>query len=167
MESSRLSLEKAVEEKFIKGSAHPLQCPPSYIIECNGSGSGLPEEDMLVSGFAFSWGQLLEIERDGVMTWEVRFEKLHRDFLDFGIPSRELSDRFLDSVIGLDIPEFLVFKKGSLRSTAASIILTDASKETAAREYLITEFLRGNSSPMNTIVRAIRRSVKANRGRPG
>lgn len=162
-ENSRLILEKAVEDRFLKGEAYGLKCPPSHILECTMGGEEMPPEDSNARGFAFSWGQLLEITKDDIVTWEIRFEKLHRDFFDLGIPSRELSDRFLDSITGLQIPEYLIFKKGSLRSASAAIILTDPKKEKAARKYLINDFIRGNGCPMNTIVRAIRRAIKASR----
>ncbi len=154
-------MEKAIQDKLIRGESCALNCPPSHIVECTTNGESLPEEDGNAKGYAFSWGQLLELERDETVTWEIRFEKLHRDFLDMNKSSRELSDRFLDSVACLNIPDFLLFKKGSLRSSSASIILTDPQKEKPARKYLITIFARGNGSPMISLVRSIRRLAKA------
>ena len=159
--TNRLSLEKAVEERFLKGETASLECPPSHYLECAGNGEDLPFEDVNARGFAFSWGQLIELERDEVVTWEIRFEKLHRDFLDLERTSRELSDLFLDSLDGMQVPEFLIFKKGSLKSSSAAIILVDPAKERAARKFLINEFLRGNGSPMNTLVRSLRRFIKS------
>lgn len=161
-ENGRFVLEKAVEEKFIKGEKGDLKCPSSHIVECSANGESLPEEDRNAKGYAFSWGQLLEMERDDVVTWEIRFEKLHRDFLDLNKSSRELSDRFLDLIGCLDVPDYLLFKKGTLRSCSASIILTDPKKEKLARKYLISVFARGNGSPMVHLVRSIRRLIKAN-----
>lgn len=160
-DTSRLSLERVVEERFLKGETTPLQCPPSHYLECADNGEDLPFEDLNARGFAFSWGQLIELERDEVATWEIRFEKLHRDFLDLERTSRELSDLFLDSLDGLQVPEFLIFKKGSLKSSSAAIILVDQSKERAARKFLIRGFLRGNGSPMNNLVRSLRRFIKS------
>lgn len=160
-DKSRLSLERTVEERFLKGETASLECPPSHYLECAGNGEDLPIEDVNARGFAFSWGQLIELERDEVVTWEIRFEKLHRDFLDLERTSRELSDLFLDSLDGLQIPQFLIFKKGSLKSSSAAIILVDPGKERAARKFLINEFLRGNGSPMNTLVRSLRRFSKS------
>lgn len=154
-------MEKTVLDKFIRGQACDLKCPPSHIIECIGNGESLPDEDRNAKGYSFSWGQLLELERDEMVTWEIRFEKLHRDFLDLNKSSRELSDRFLDSISYLKIPDFLLFKKGSLRSSSASIILTDADKEKPARKYLVSILARGNGSPMISLVRSIRRLVKS------
>ena len=154
--------EETVIDRFIKGEAYALKCPPSHIVECSGNGEILTEEDENAKGYAFSWGQLLELERDEVVTWEIRFEKLHRDFLDLNKPSRELSDRFLDSSGGLNIPDFLLFKKGSLRSSSASIILADPKKEKLARKYLLSVFAGGNGSPMVSLVRAIRKFIKSN-----
>jgi hypothetical protein len=159
-EDSRHAREKAVEEKFINGKAGPLKCPPSHIVEITLNGELLPEEDGNAKGYAFSWGQLLEIEKDGVVTWEIRLEKLHRDFLDMKKTSSELSDRFLDSIGSLNAPDFLLFKRGSLKTSSASIILTDPQKEEAARKYLMSVFARGNGSPMIFLVRSIRRLIK-------
>jgi len=161
-ENRRSALEEAVADKLIRGETCALKCPPSHIIECTENGEPLPEEDGNAKGYAFSWGQLLELERDEIVTWEIRFEKLHRDFLDVNKSSRELSDRFLDSIACLNIPDFLLFKKGSLRSSSASIILTDPQKEKPARKYLISIFARGNGSPMSSLVRSIRRLIKSN-----
>lgn len=155
-------LEKAVVDRFFRGETDALNCPPSHIVECTTNGEILPEEDGNARGYAFSWGQLLELERDDMVTWEIRFEKLHRDFLDLNKSSRELSDRFLDSISVLNIPEYLLFKKGSLRSSSAAIILTDPKKEKLARKYLISICARGNGSPMISLVRSIRRLIKSN-----
>lgn len=160
-EKSRLPMETAFEERFLKGEAAPLQCPHSHYLECAVNGEDLPYEDVNARGFAFSWGQLIELERDEVATWEIRFEKLHRDFLDIERTSRELSDLFLDSLDGLQIPEFLIFKKGSLKSSSAAIILVDPAREGEARKFLINKFLRGNGSPMNILVRSLRRFIKS------
>jgi hypothetical protein len=160
-EKSRYDLEKAIEDKFMNGKACPMKCPPSHIVEGAGNGERLSEEDENAKGYAFSWGQLLEIERDETVTWEIRFEKLHRDFLDVNKSSRELSDRFLDSIGCLNVPEFLLFKKGTLRGSSASIILTDSKKEKLARKYLISIFARGNGSQMISLVRSIRRAIKS------
>lgn len=160
-ENSRYNREKAVEEKFINGQAGALKCPESHIVECRLSGEMLSEEDENAKGYIFSWGQLLEIEKDDIVTWEIRFEKLHRDFLDVKKTSRELSDRFLDSIDRLDVPDFLLFKRGTLKTSSASIILTDPKKEEAARKYIMTAFARGNRSPMIFLVRSIRRLIKS------
>jgi len=161
-EMSRQSLEKTIDDKIIKGALQALKCPPSHIVECSVNSERLPEEDEKAMGYAFSWGQLLEMERDEMVTWEIRFEKLHRDFLDVNKSSRELSDRFLDSIGCLDAPDYLLFKKGTLRSSSASIILTDPKKETLARKYLVSVCARGNGSPMISLVRSIRRLIKSN-----
>ena len=156
------SLEKTIEDKFINGEASALICPPSHIVECEVNGERLPDEDENTRGYAFSWGQVIEMEKDEMVTWEIRFEKLHRDFLDLNKSSRELSDRFLDSIGPLNIPDYLLFKKGTLRSCSASIILTDPKKEKLARKYLISIFARGNGSQMSSLVRSIRRLIKSN-----
>jgi len=161
-EISRNNLEKTLSDKLLKGESSQLKCPPSHIIECASLGEALPEEDANARGYAFSWGQLLEIERDDIVTWEIRFEKLHRDFLDANKSSGELSDKFLDSIGRLGVPDFLLLKKGSLRSSSASIILTDPKKEKPARKYLLSIFSRGKGSPMISIVRSIRRLIKSN-----
>jgi len=161
-ENIRNTQEKAIEDKFLMGEASALKCPPSHIVECSVNGEALSEEDTDARGYAFSWGQLLEVVRDDIVTWEIRFEKLHRDFLDVNKTSRELSDRFLDSIGCLDVPDFLLFKKGSLKSSSAAIILTDPKKEKPARKYLLSIVARGNGSPMISLVRSIRRLIKSN-----
>lgn len=158
---SRHTLGNAVEDRLIEGERCVLKCPPSHVVESEINGEEFPVEEENAMGYAFSWGQLLEMERDQIVTWEIRFEKLHRDFLDMNRSAGELSDRFLDSIGCLDAPDYLVFKKGILKSSSASIILTDPKKERLAREYLVSVLAGGNGSPMISLVRSLRRFIKS------
>jgi hypothetical protein len=137
-------------QDILKKNTKPLAMPQSHIDEYASNGIDLvngKDEEIKESagcnavGYQFDWGQLLEHE----CGWEIRFDSLHRAFLEVGGNGNELADcsgEELDTLRekGL-VPDFLVVDDSGYGSSSVNIFFIDPGVDRDAREFMATKFL--------------------------
>ena len=144
-----------MHQEIIVGTPGNLRIPKSHLAEYMSNGIDLDHATKEMQeaagyyavGYKTNWGQLLECrESEDNIKWEIRFDSLHREFLDAGGNGNELADCCVQELINLShrkgiIPPYLTVDDGNSGSTAACLWLSDPEYEKKARRYIATTFL--------------------------
>ena len=153
-------------ERLRLGQTRKLVLPQSHVDEYLKNGKDLQntqdknlrdDAGCDVVGYQFNWGQLIENNEEGILSWEIRFDKLHREFLQAGGNGEELAGMsflVLENYRKMkEIPHYLFIDDSDLGSTSVGLYLKSPENEKAARRYLAYRFC-------NTLIHRIIKYLK-------
>ena len=143
----------AEKERIRYGRTRKLLLSESHIAEYLINGHDLlqttdrelkDDAGLTVVGYQFYWGQLVENKEEEILSWGIRFDGLHRDFLNGGGNGEELADLSIIVLGNLqdngDLPDYLLIDDSDHGTTSVEIILEDIEYEEAARIFLADSF---------------------------
>ena len=160
MENEWLDIDVETEKRIMAGEVSQLSIPESHLAEFKESGIIPGKDEIEAMGYQFPWGQLIETVTENIwhrvrkVTWDIRFDSLHAEYLAMGGNGNELADMSelafeRHGSSGMRI--FHVYG-GSLCSSSLTLLQVAPDREQLSREWICKKLLKGDHAIMRKII---------------